>query len=105
MIGTKTIIKAISRKLATNLLAIALILTGTPVQAEFVSQTMNVLDTDTGLEWRKFSYLASQGAYNDALGKYEAGSTYRLPTATEVDNLLSKLFPVLSPTMRRDFAL
>jgi hypothetical protein len=86
-------IRATVRRVAASILATAFVLTSAPAHAEFVLLTNNVLDTDTGLEWRKFGSLASQGAYNDALGKYEAGSTYRLPTAAEVEDLLDELFP------------
>ena len=76
----------------------AIVLLGTAsgiARAELTADpaSFNVLDTETGLEWRKFEGLVDQGAYNDALGKYDAGSTYRLPTAAEVDDLLAKLFP------------
>lgn len=92
MAGTITIRTTI-RLLAASILATGVALTSATAQADFVAQQMNALDTDTNLEWRKFGVLASQGAYNDALGKYDAGSTYRLPTAAEVDDLFGKLFP------------
>ncbi len=88
----KTVFRSLTALLGTS------IVLGASVgiaQAELTTDpaSFNVLDTETGLEWRKFEGLADQGAYNDALGKYDAGSTYRLPTAAEVDDLLTKLFP------------
>ena len=81
------------RSVAASILATGLALAYAPAHAEFVVLNNNVLDADAALEWRKFGSLASQGAYNDALAKYDAGSTYRLPAATEVDALFDKLFP------------
>jgi len=81
------------RSLATSIVALMLLFASAPSQAEFIASLYNALDTDTSLEWRKWESLASRGPYNAALGKYDAGSTYRLPTAAEMDNLFSKLFP------------
>jgi hypothetical protein len=87
-------IRATVRRVAASILATAFVLTSAPAHAEFVSSSLNnVLDTDTGLEWRRLYSLEKGAAYNAALGKYQAGSTYRLPTAAEVDNLLGKFFP------------
>ena len=81
------------KSFAAVLLVVGICLTSSLVRAELVSRVNNVVDTDTGLEWRTFEGMVSQGAYNAALAKYDAGSTYRLPTAAEVDALLDKLFP------------
>ncbi len=87
----------------TTLIALTGILACAGANAELLSQVQwNVLDTDTNLEWRgaEASLQTGEihsgqyvGSYNDVISRYDADSTYRLPTAAEVDDLLAKLFP------------
>jgi len=87
----------------TTLIALTGILACAGANAELLSQAQwNVVDTETNLEWRGLpaslqagKLLTDQyvGSYNDVISRYDADSTYRLPTAAEVDDLLAKLFP------------
>jgi hypothetical protein len=65
-------------------------------QAEFdSSRYYNFIDTETGLEWRKVLpvNVHQESGYSTTFDQFDADTTYRFPTSTEMDDLFAKTFP------------